>query len=292
MLENWATQIMDYISSSVPALVTFLLKVILCIVIYLIGRKLISWLISLLKKMLTKSEMQEGAITFTCSVCRVLLYCVMILIIALELGVEETSVAALVASVGVAIGLAFQGGLSNLAGGFLILVFQPFHVGDYITTQGEEGTVEKIEIMYTTLLTIDTRRVIVPNGTLADNVIVNVTSADKRRLEIKVTISYDDDLKLAKEVLEQLIQEHPQIMKNEEHTVFVSELKDSGVELGLRCWVPTSDYLKILWSLNEQIKEAFDQAGLHIPYPQMEVHVTNQVHVNTADGEDTQQLED
>ncbi|MCC8136653.1 MAG: mechanosensitive ion channel family protein [Clostridiales bacterium] len=275
MFTNWFNSLQDYISSSVPLVVAFLLKVLLCIVVYLVGRKVIAWAVNAFRRMLTRTKMQAGAVTFSCSMCKILLYCFLILWIGMQFGVTEASVAALVASAGVAIGLAFQGGLSNLAGGFMILVFQPFHVGDYIITQGMEGTVQKIEIMYTTLLTTDTRRVIVPNGTLADNVMVNVTAANRRKLEVKASISYEDSLETAKKVLEGLIEENPDVLHEEEHLVFVSELGDSGVVLGLRCWVPTDRYYPVLWWMNERIKIEFDAAGLHIPYPQMDVHVTS-----------------
>ncbi|MCD7715658.1 MAG: mechanosensitive ion channel family protein [Lachnospiraceae bacterium] len=273
MFTNWFYSLQDYISSSVPLVVAFLLKVLLCIIVYLIGRRVIAWAVNAFRKMLTRTKMQAGAVTFSCSMCKILLYCVLVLWIGMQFGVTEASVAALVASAGVAIGLAFQGGLSNLAGGFMILVFQPFHVGDYIITQGMEGTVQKIEIMYTTLLTTDTRRVIVPNGTLADNVMVNVTAADRRKLEVKASISYEDSLETAKKVLEELIEENPDVLHEEEHLVFVSELGDNGVVLGLRCWVPTDQYYPVLWWMNERIKLRFDEVGLHIPYPQMDVHV-------------------
>ncbi|MCD8337072.1 MAG: mechanosensitive ion channel family protein [Lachnospiraceae bacterium] len=276
MLQNWYFSIQDYIGDSVPLVVAFLLKVILCIAVYLIGRKVIIWLMRVFRQMLERSKMQEGAVTFSCSIVKILLYCLLVLWIGMQFGVTETSVAAVVASGGVALGLAFQGGLSNLAGGFILLVFQPFHVGDYIITQGMEGTVQKIEIMYTTLLTTDTRRVIVPNGTLADNVMVNVTAADRRKLEVKASISYEDNLQAAKEVLERLIQENTDVLHEEEHLVFVSELGDNGVVLGLRCWVPTDKYYPVLWQMNEQIKTEFDRAGLHIPYPQMDVHLSGE----------------
>ncbi len=275
MFTNWFYSLQDYISSSVPLVVAFLLKVLLCIVVYLIGRKVIVWAVNAFRKMLTRTKMQAGAVTFSCSMCKILLYCVLVLWIGMQFGVTEASVAALVASAGVAIGLAFQGGLSNLAGGFMILVFQPFQVGDYIITQGMEGTVQKIEIMYTTLLTTDTRRVIVPNGTLADNVMVNVTAANRRKLEVKASISYEDSLETAKKVLEELIEKNPDVLHEEEHLVFVSELGDNGVVLGLRCWVPTEKYYPVLWWMNERIKLEFDEAGLHIPYPQMDVHITS-----------------
>ncbi len=274
MLNNWLSGIQSYIGGFAPLIVTFLLKVVLCIVVYLMGQKAIDRLMRVFRQMLERSKLQEGAITFSCSIAKILLYCVLILWIIMQFGVTEASVAAVVASVGVAIGLAFQGGLSNLAGGFMLLVFQPFQVGDYIITQGEEGTVQKIEIMYTTLLTTDTRRVIIPNGILANNVMVNVTAADRRKLEIKANISYEDDLQTAKIVLERLIQENADVLHEEEHIVFVSELGDNAVVLGLRCWVPTDKYYSTLWELNEQIRVEFDRAGLHIPYPQMDVHLS------------------
>ena len=143
------------------------------------------------------------------SVSKIGLYTILVLGIAMQFGLQESSVAAAVASAGVAIGLALQGGLSNFVGGFLILVFHPFQVGDYIITQGYEGTVRKIEILYTTLQTVDNRRVIVPNGNLANNVMVNVTAAEKRKLEIKVGISYESSIQKAKDFMERLILEHP-----------------------------------------------------------------------------------
>ena len=152
-------------------------------------------------------------------------------------------------------------------------MFQPFEVGDYILAQGEEGTVQKIEILYTTLHTIDNRKVIIPNGNLANNVIVNATGADRRKLDITVGISYEDDISKAKQVLLQIIEHSEYVIREQEAQVFVSELGDSSVVMGLRCWVRTEQYLPALWQMNEQIKNEFDRAGLHIPFPQMDVHV-------------------
>lgn len=254
---------------------SFLIKAVFCIAVYLIGRKVIGWLVRTVRKMLEKSSVSAGAVTFVSSAVKIILYGILILWIAIQFGVKESSVAALVASAGVGIGLALQGGLSNLAGGFLILFFHPFQVGDFIITQGNEGTVRKIELLHTTLQTMDNRRIIVPNGNLANNVIVNVTASDKRRLEIKVGISYEDDVRKAKEILERLIREEEQSLSGEEHQVFVSELSDSSVVMGIRFWVNTDQYYPVMWRMNEKIKEEFDREGIHIPYPQMEVHVRN-----------------
>lgn len=263
----------DYFGGHIPGVAAFLLKIIVCIIIYIIGKNVIGWVVKTVRSMLLRTKMQTGAATFIVSVLKIFLYLILIFGIAMQFGVKESSVAALVASGGVAIGLALQGGLSNLAGGFLILLFQPFEVGDYILAQGEEGTVQKIEILYTTLHTIDNRKVIIPNGNLANNVIVNATGADRRKLDITVGISYEDDISKAKQVLLQIIERSEYVIREQEAQVFVSELGESSVVMGLRCWVKTEQYFPALWQMNEQIKNEFDRAGLHIPFPQMDVHV-------------------
>mgnify|MGYP004654179139 FL=1 len=263
----------DYFGGHIPGVAAFLVKIIVCIVIYIIGKNVIGWVVKTVRSMLLRTKMQTGAATFIVSMLKIFLYLILIFGIAMQFGVKESSVAALVASGGVAIGLALQGGLSNLAGGFLILLFQPFEVGDYILAQGEEGTVQKIEILYTTLHTIDNRKVIIPNGNLANNVIVNATGADRRKLDITVGISYEDDISKAKQVLLQIIERSEYVIREQEAQVFVSELGDSSVVMGLRCWVRTEQYLPALWQMNEQIKNEFDRAGLHIPFPQLDVHV-------------------
>lgn len=263
----------DYFGGHIPGVAAFLVKIIVCIVIYIIGKNVIGWVVKTVRSMLLRTKMQTGAATFIVSMVKIFLYLILIFGLAMQFGVKESSVAALVASGGVAIGLALQGGLSNLAGGFLILLFQPFEVGDYILAQGEEGTVQKIEILYTTLHTIDNRKVIIPNGNLANNVIVNATGADRRKLDITVGISYEDDISKAKQVLLQIIERSEYVIREQEAQVFVSELGDSSVVMGLRCWVRTEQYLPALWQMNEQIKNEFDRAGFHIPFPQMDVHV-------------------
>ena len=268
----------DYLSGHLPGFAELIVKIVICALIYVIGKKLIAKLVRVVRAMLDKSHVSPGAATFVVSMLKIILYLTLILGIAMQFGLKESSVAALVASGGVAIGLALQGGLSNLAGGFLILLFQPFQIGDYILTQGQEGTVQKIEILYTTLHTVDNRKVIVPNGNLANNVIVNVTAADRRKLEITVGISYEDSIQTAKAVLQRLLTEHPLVLHDQEAQVFVAELGESSVVLGVRCWVKTDQYFPVLWQLNEQIKEAFDEAGIHIPYPQMDVHMNADKH--------------
>lgn len=272
-MEKMIQKSAEYIGGQLPQVAAFGLKIIICILVYVIGKKLIEWVVQTVRRMLGKTHIQAGAVTFTVSMIKIILYAALILGIAMQFGLKESSVAAIVASGGVAIGLALQGGLSNLAGGFLILLFQPFQIGDYIISQGYEGSVQKIEILYTTLQTMDNRRVVVPNGNLANNVIVNVTAADKRKLEIKVGISYQDSIEKAKGIMERLIIQDADILSDEERQVFVAELGESSVVIGMRCWVMTDQYFPVLWRMNERIKIEFDREGIHIPYPQMDVYV-------------------
>lgn len=273
-MEKIISQLGEKVQEQFPQAASFLLKVVICIAVYIIGKKLIAAAVRMVRKLLERARVQTGAVTFAASMTKIVLYLILILGIGTQFGLKESSVAAIVASGGVAVGLALQGGLSNFAGGFLLLLFQPFHVGDYIITQGVEGTVQKIEILYTTLQTVDNRRVIVPNGSLANNVMVNVTAADKRKLEIKVGISYQDSIEKAKRVIHNLMENDPDIMSGEERQVFVAELGESSVVIGMRCWVKTEQYFPVLWRMNELIKTEFDREGISIPYPQVDVHVT------------------
>ncbi len=257
------------------SLIDFVLKVILALVIYGVGVKLIQWLCKVLKKQMSRFGTDEAAKSFLLSITKIGLHVMLILTIAGNLGVDKTSVAALVGSAGVAVSLALQGGLSNFAGGLILMFLRPFSVGDYIIENGEknEGTVEKIELYYTTLMTVDSRRIVIPNSKLTNNSIVNVTAMDKRRLEIKVGISYESDMQKAKNIISRLIEEDQELLEKEETQVFVDALTDSCVVIGMRAWVITEEYWKTKWRMQEAIKLEFDKQGISIPYPQMDVHV-------------------
>lgn len=224
---------------------------------------------------MNRANADTGVIQFVSSFVKAALYFLLIVTIATSFGVKESSIAALLASSGVAIGLALQGGLSNLAGGVIILILRPFVVGDYIIENAEkqEGTVVKIDLFYTTLSTVDNRRITVPNGKLTNSSIVNVTAKDSRKLEIKVGISYGADLKKAKQILERLLREDASVMSDQEMQVYVDELASDSVMLGLRAWVKTEEFWSTKWRLNEKIKLAFDEAGVEIPFPQLDVHI-------------------
>ena len=230
-----------------------------------------------MRRSLEKANVDAGVIQFASSAGKAILYILLIINIAVSLGVKESSVAALLGTAGVTVGLALQGGLANLAGGVLLLLFKPFVVGDYIIqdqANGCEGTVSKIEICYTTLLSIDNKKIVVPNGTLSNSTIINVTAKENRKLEIKVGISYEADIRKAQKILEKILREDPDTKSDTgEMVVFVDELADSAVIMGLRVWVPTERYWPTKWRLNQQIKEEFDANGIEIPYNQMDVYV-------------------
>lgn len=275
-LTDHVSQFQKYLDEHTPQLISFGIKVVLSIVVLYIGSRLIRWVLGLVRRSLGRTGMDKGAVQFLCSFLKALLYILLIFGIGMNFGIKESSVAALLGTAGVTIGLALQGGLSNLAGGVMLLIFKPFQVGDYIIVDkanGWEGTVYKIEICYTTLLSVDYRHIVIPNGTLSGNTVVNLTARDMRKLELKIGISYDSDMHKAKQILEQIIKDDKGTREDQGMLVYVDELAESAVTLGLRVWVPTEDYWTVRWRLNETIKDEFDRQGIQIPYRQLDVHL-------------------
>lgn len=275
-LTDHVSQFQKYLDEHTPELISFGIKVVLSIVVLYIGSRLIRWVLGLVRRSLGRTGMDKGAVQFLCSFLKALLYILLIFGIGMNFGIKESSVAALLGTAGVTIGLALQGGLSNLAGGVMLLIFKPFQVGDYIIVDkanGWEGTVYKIEICYTTLLSVDYRHIVIPNGTLSGNTVVNLTARNMRKLELKIGISYDSDMHKAKQILEQIIKDDKGTREDQGMLVYVDELAENAVTLGLRVWVPTEDYWTVRWRLNETIKDEFDRQGIRIPYRQLDVHV-------------------
>lgn len=258
----------------VPVVCDYLLRIALVLMIFFVGRKLIKNIVSLCDQALKRHGMEVTVRRFFCNVINALGYICMLGILLQTVGLTATSLTALVASAGVAVGLALQGSLSNFAGGVLILLMKPFVIGDYIVQGNTEGTVKEIGLVYTELITADNRLIVIPNGTLIDSSIVNVTATGKRRLELSVGIGYKSDLKKAKEVLIRLGENDPARDPENPVNVFVSELAESSVNLGLHVWVSSSEYWNAKWRLTENIKLAFDEEGIEIPFKQVEISVT------------------
>lgn len=250
------------------------IRIVFALIVFLIGVQIIKFVRKFLKKTMNRAGADKGVVQFVDSFAKAAMYVVLVLLIASYFGVDAASVIALVGSAGVAIGLAVQGSLSNLAGGVLLLILKPFVVGDYIIdSTGKEGTVDEIQIFFTKLRTPDNKVIILPNGNLANNSIVNVTSSKMRRCDIVVGISYDSDIKKAKEVLMKVLDTDEKVLKDKDMTVFVDKLDESSVNMGVRCWFNNEDFWPGTWRLNENIKYALDNAGITIPFPQMDVHV-------------------
>lgn len=272
-------KINQYIEDKIPSVIDFAFSVVLALIVFAIGVKVICWLRKLVKRALQKSSVDKGVEQFVDSMLKFGLYALLIFSIGKNFGLDTTSVAAVLASGGVAIGLALQGSLSNFAGGVLILLLKPFVVGDYIIedTNKCEGTVKEIQIFYTKLVTVDNKTIVVPNGALANNSLTNVTAQDKRKLDLKVDISYDADLRKAKQLIEDLFRADEDIMQDEEIIVFVSELGESSVVIGARAWVKTEKYWTTRWRLLENMKLTLDENGIEIPFNQVVVHVKGKV---------------
>ena len=269
------SQMVQFFEDHIPDLVAFGIQVLLALVFFFLGSKVIKWIRKIVRKSFERANADAGVSQFVDSMLKFGLYALLIFIIATKFGVESSSVAALIASAGVAVGLALQGSLSNFAGGILILLLKPFAVGDYIivTQEGIEGTVKEIQIFYTKLATVDNQTVVVPNSILTNNSLTNVTARPERKLDLKVGISYDADLKKAKSLIEDMLLHDESIIQDEEIRVFVASLGDSAVMIGLRAWVKTEEYWATRWRLMEEIKLTFDAEGINIPYNQLTVHV-------------------
>lgn len=269
------------VEGMLPMLKDFAVRVVIALIIYVIGKRVIKWLRKILKRALERSGADEGVCQFLDSGTKILLYFVLVMAVVNQLGVATTSLVAVLGSAGLAVGLALQGSLSNFAGGVLILLFKPFKVGDYIIedTHKNEGTVTEIQIFYTKLRTTDNRIVVIPNGTLANSSLTDVTQQDKRRIDLYVGISYDADIRRAKEVLNGIIEGEAAKLEGEEVAVFVDSLEDSSVRLGLRFWVPTPDYWNAKWRVTEEIKLKFDENKIEIPYNHLTVSLKEETHV-------------
>ncbi len=262
-----------YLEGLVPNLIGFALQVVLAIIVYAVATKVIKWVVKITQKAMEHHGVDTGVKQFLGAIVKYGLYIILVMTILSLFGVATTSVVAVLGSAGVAIGLALQGSLSNFAGGVLILILKPFKVGDYIIQGDSEGTVYEISLFYTKLKTGDNKVVVVPNGILSNNTLVNVSHMDRRRVDIIVGISYDADIKKAKNIMYNLALDEEGRIPEENPLVFVSNLGASSVDIGVRLWVNAADYWNVKWHLTENIKYAMDENGISIPYQQIDVQI-------------------
>ncbi|MFO7882913.1 MAG: mechanosensitive ion channel [Kosmotogaceae bacterium] len=248
-------------------------KLIGAIITLIIGLWVIKIIQKLIVKIMDRSKLDETLKKFLNTVIGVLFKILLIVVVLSMIGIEMTAFVALIGAIGIGIGFALQGALANFAGGILILIIRPIKVGEFISTSSLMGTVEEVKIVVTKIRSIDNKLVIVPNGQLANTTITNFSRSDKRRLDLTFGIGYDDDLKLAKKTLEEIYNNHPKIHKEPAPIIAVNELGDSSVNFITKAWIDASDYLNLYYEMQEIVKLKFDELGISIPYPQMDVHV-------------------
>jgi small conductance mechanosensitive channel len=249
------------------------INIVFALLIFFLGRFVASLIVKLIVKLLNKSGMDTILVNFIKSIAKTLLLLFVIIASLNQLGVDTTSLIALIGAAGLAIGLAMQGSLQNFAAGVMLIVFRPFKDGDFVECAGTSGVVEKIGIFSTTMRTGDNREVIVPNGAIYGGNIVNFSARDTRRIDMVFGVGYDDDLKKAQQIMADIISADERILDDPAPLIAVSELADSSVNFVVRPWVKSSDYWAVKFDLTEKIKVAFDANGISIPYPQMDVHV-------------------
>ena len=263
-------EIMNY---AIEITSNFGLKLLTALIVVIVGRQLVKILLKVIKVALEKASTEETVRSFIANLLNTG-FTVIIFVAAInQLGVETTSIIALLGAAGLAIGLALQGSLANFAAGILIVIFRPYKVGDYIEAGTNVGTVKDIQIFSTVLRTPDNKAIVVPNGSIMDGSITNYSEQPTRRIDIIASCSYEDDLDKVKQVLKTILDNEERILTEPKPQIAVSELAESSVNFIVRPWVNSSDYLPVMYSLLENIKKTFDKKGISIPYPQSDIHI-------------------
>lgn len=250
-------------------------RIILAVLVIVIGSKLIKILVKKIKNGKLFQKIEKSSQTFISSCLSIVLKIIIFIIAITILGIPTTTIVTIVGSAGLALGLALQGGLSNIAGGLMIMIFKPFKVGDFIDTHADTGTVKEINIFNTVLVTPDNKVVVLPNGTLSNSTIVNYNTMKIRRLDLNISTSYQDDITKVKQVLENIIKENENILKDKDILVALNDQGSDALVYLVQVWVKCEDYLKTKHQLLEKIKTTFDKEGISIPYKQLDVHVIN-----------------
>lgn len=247
-------------------------QIVLAIAIFFIGKKIAGWIRVWIGKAFTKANMDETLKNFLCDVAYGLMLVVVVLAALGQLGIETTSFIAILGAAGLAIALAFQSSLSNIGAGVMLIFFRPFKIGDFIEAGGTAGVVENINLFTTVMKTGDNKQIIVGNSNIIGGNIINYSAKETRRVDLTFGIGYDDDLKLAKNTLLEIVNADVRVLKDPEPFVAVSQLADSSVNFVVRVWVKSEDYWAVNFDTTEKVKLAFDEKGISIPYPQMQVH--------------------
>lgn len=269
---------MDKLEVALGAMIESILlslpKIAVGVAILLIGSYVIKLILRFVQSRFQKRKVDVSLRAFLSSILRFTLYALLIITAASTMGIQTTSFVAIFGAAGLAVGLALQGSLSNLAGGVLILIFKPFKVGDYVSnSSGTSGTVERIDILYTSLRTADGISVYSPNGALANSVISNYTNITQRRFDFTIGISYDANIKVAREIMMDVLMKDGRVLSAPKPDIFVKELADSSVNISVRGWTAPADYWQVFYEIQEKLKVALDQHQIEIPFPQRDLHI-------------------
>ncbi len=252
------------------------INIAFALIIFFVGRLIVKGIIGVTRKLLEKAGTDNILIDFICAIAHAILMLFIVIAALDQLGVDTTSLVALIGAAGLAIGLSLQDSLKNFASGVMLIVFRPFKDGDFIEAGGTAGVVEKINIFNTMMRTGDNREVIVPNGAIYGGTITNFSARDTRRIDMVFGIGYDDDIRKAKEIIQGVLAADERILNDPEPLVAVGELADSSVNFNVRPWVNSGDYWPVRFDLTEKIKIAFDDNGISIPFPQMDLHISKE----------------
>jgi small conductance mechanosensitive channel len=251
----------------------WVMNILFAILIVVVGRIVVKWLMKLVRKLMVRADFDPILVNFASSIVNVVLMLFVFIAALDQLGVDTTSLIALIGAAGLAVGLALQGSLQNFAAGVMLVVFRPFKIGDVVDAGGAMGKIEKISIFSTTMITPDNRDIIVPNGQIYSGTITNYSANETRRVDLVFGIGYGDDMRKAKEIMEDIVAKHELILDDPAPGVAVAELADSSVNFNVRPWVNAADYWTVRADVIEQVKMAFDENGISIPFPQMDVHL-------------------
>ncbi|WP_028772630.1 mechanosensitive ion channel family protein [Shewanella waksmanii] len=254
-------------------IVAYGLKVLFALVIFLVGKYLANVAKKVSTKLMNKRKLEPTVVSFIANMAWAVVFVFTVIATLGQIGIQTASLVAVLGAAGLAVGLALQGSLSNFASGVLMIIFRPCRVGDYVEAAGVAGTVDEITIFSTKLLTPDNKVIIAPNSSVMDGTIINYSTMDKRRIDFVIGVSYDADLAQTKQVLTAVIEKNAYVLKDPAYTIALSELADSSVNFVVRPWVNGSDYWPAYFEILEQIKLALDEAGIGIPYPQLDLHV-------------------
>ena len=270
------TNLLDEGSQWLPWLTEKGVSIIVGILIFFIGKMIAGRISGWTEKRLLKSKVDKAVAGFASSILYALMFAGIVLMALGQIGVQTTSFIAILGAAGLAVGLALQGSLSNFASGVLIILLRPFKTGDFVEVGGQMGTVDRIELFHTYLKTLDNRSVILPNSSVMDDAIINFSAHSTRRLDLTIGISYDADIRQARDLMKGILDSDERVLKDPAYAIFVSELADSSVNFSVRAWVNSSDLLQFKSDLLEKVKYTFDENGVGIPYPQMDVHLSKE----------------